>query len=57
MSIRKQNRWKPNYYLKKEISMKEFNYVIEDELGIHARPAGLLAKEVGKFQSEIKIKK
>lgn len=37
--------------------MKEFNYVIQDELGIHARPAGLLVKEAGKFQSTIKIKK
>lgn len=24
--------------------MKEFTYTIEDELGIHARPAGLLVK-------------
>lgn len=24
--------------------MKQFTYVIKDELGIHARPAGLLAK-------------
>lgn len=37
--------------------MKEFNYVINDELGIHARPAGLLVKEAGKFQSAVKIKK
>ena len=37
--------------------MKEFQYVITDELGIHARPAGLLVKEAGKFQSDIKIKK
>ena len=37
--------------------MKEFKYVITDELGIHARPAGLLVKEAGKFQSDIKIKK
>lgn len=37
--------------------MKEFNYVIKDELGIHARPAGLLVKEAGKFQSAIKIVK
>lgn len=57
MRIRKQNKWKPNYYLKKEIEMKEFNYVIQDELGIHARPAGLLVKEAARFQSEIKIKK
>ena len=37
--------------------MKEFIYVITDELGIHARPAGLLVKEAAKFQSDIKIKK
>ena len=37
--------------------MKEFKYVITDELGIHARPAGLLVKEAAKFQSDLKIKK
>lgn len=37
--------------------MKEFTYVIKDELGIHARPAGLLAKMVKKYQSSIEIKK
>lgn len=37
--------------------MKEFNYVVKDELGIHARPAGLLVKEAGKFESVITIKK
>lgn len=37
--------------------MKEFKYVITDEAGIHARPAGLLVKEAAKFQSDIKIKK
>lgn len=26
--------------------MKEFKYVIKDSVGIHARPAGLLVKEV-----------
>ena len=25
--------------------MKEFTYVIKEELGLHARPAGLLVKE------------
>lgn len=35
--------------------MKEFNYVIKDEIGIHARPAGLLAKEAKTFASEITI--
>ena len=28
--------------------MKTFDYTIKDALGIHARPAGLLVKEVGK---------
>lgn len=36
--------------------MKNFNYVIKDEIGIHARPAGLLVKEAGKFQSAITLK-
>ena len=29
--------------------MKEFKYVIKDEQGIHARPAGMLVKEVNDF--------
>ena len=29
--------------------MKNFNYTITDEIGIHARPAGLLAKEAKKY--------
>lgn len=37
--------------------MKEFTYIIKDELGIHARPAGLLAKMAKKYQSSIEIKK
>lgn len=37
--------------------MKEFTYVIKDELGIHARPAGLLAKLAKRYQSSIEIKK
>lgn len=36
--------------------MKQFNYTIKDELGIHARPAGLLVREAAKFESSIKIK-
>lgn len=35
--------------------MKEFKYVITDELGIHARPAGLLVKEAKKFESKITL--
>ena len=36
--------------------MKEFNYVIEDELGIHAGPAGLLAKEGENVNLKLKLK-
>ncbi len=36
--------------------MKEFEYVIKDEVGIHARPAGMLAKEARKYKSTIIIK-
>ena len=35
--------------------MKTFQYPIQDELGIHARPAGLLVKEAKKFQSVITL--
>ncbi|MBB5263257.1 phosphocarrier protein [Catenibacillus scindens] len=35
--------------------MKNFKYTITDELGIHARPAGLLVKEAAKFSSKITI--
>lgn len=37
--------------------MKEFSYVITDEIGIHARPAGLLVKEAKKYESTIVISK
>lgn len=35
--------------------MKTFTYTIKDELGIHARPAGALAKVAEKLDSEITI--
>lgn len=35
--------------------MKSFEYTIKDELGIHARPAGLLAKRAKEFESEITL--
>ena len=35
--------------------MKSFNYVIKDELGIHARPAGLLVKAAKPFASTITL--
>nr|WP_319488566.1 HPr family phosphocarrier protein [uncultured Caproiciproducens sp.] len=31
--------------------MKSFTYVIRDEIGVHARPAGLLVKQAKSFQS------
>lgn len=37
--------------------MKQFEYIIKDENGIHARPAGLLVKQVKSFTSTITIKK
>ena len=37
--------------------MKQFDYTITDALGIHARPAGLLAKEAKKFESVCTITK
>ena len=37
--------------------MKEFTYKICDELGIHARPAGLLVKKAAEFSSEITMYK
>ena len=30
--------------------MKKFEYVIKDEIGIHARPAGMLVKEAKKYE-------
>ena len=37
--------------------MKKFNYVIKDEVGIHARPASELVKEAKKYSSTITITK
>ncbi len=35
--------------------MKEFQYVIQDPVGLHARPAGLLVKQAGGFQSKVTV--
>ncbi len=35
--------------------MKSFNYTITDEIGIHARPAGLLVKEAKNYTSKLTI--
>lgn len=35
--------------------MKQFLFTVQDENGIHARPAGLLVKEAQKYQSKIAV--
>lgn len=35
--------------------MQSFSYVISDELGLHARPAGLLAKQVKKYKCKVSL--
>lgn len=35
--------------------MKTFQYIITDPIGLHARPAGLLAKEAKKYESTITV--
>ncbi|MCR4590175.1 MAG: HPr family phosphocarrier protein [Lachnospiraceae bacterium] len=37
--------------------MKEFQFNVTDENGIHARPAGLLVKEAKTFASSITVEK
>ena len=37
--------------------MGSFHYVIKDEIGIHARPAGMLAKMAKGFDSAVTITK
>jgi phosphocarrier protein len=49
------NRLDKRIIIGKGSLMKSFKYIISDEAGIHARPAGLLVKEVRKFKSNITI--
>ena len=37
--------------------MKSFEYKITDPVGIHARPAGILVKEIKKYTSTVTIAK
>lgn len=37
--------------------MKEFTYTITDPVGIHARPAGVLAKKAAQYESTTTITK
>lgn len=35
--------------------MKSFEYTVKDEMGIHARPAGILVKQLTSVKSSVKI--
>jgi len=37
--------------------MQKLNYTVKDELGLHARPAGLLVKLCSGFKSDIQMSK
>ena len=37
--------------------MKSFEYTITDPVGIHARPAGVLVKEIKKYASAVTVTK
>lgn len=37
--------------------MKQFIYTVNDPVGIHARPAGMLVKEAKKYTSTVTIEK
>ena len=37
--------------------MKQFEYTVKDPDGIHARPAGILVKEAGKYKSTVTVTK
>ena len=37
--------------------MKQFTYIIQDNVGIHARPAGLLAKAAKALDSVVTVEK
>ena len=37
--------------------MKSFEYTITDPVGIHARPAGILVKEIKKYASAVTVSK
>lgn len=37
--------------------MVKFTFIVNDEMGLHARPAGLLVKEAAKCTSKVTVKK
>ena len=46
-----------SYLGERRNKMKKFSYTVKDEVGIHARPAGLLVKEAKKYSSKVTIHK
>lgn len=50
-------KYKGFSFRKEREGMLEFSYVIMDELGLHGKPAGVLAKKAEKFKSKITISK
>ncbi len=36
--------------------MKSFEHTVTDEMGLHARPVGLMVKKAGQYQSKITLK-
>ncbi len=44
-------------YTERKYKMKTFEYTVKDSMGLHARPAGMLAKAAKGFESEITITK
>lgn len=42
---------------KGESNMVKFTFTVKDEMGLHARPAGLLVKEAAKCTSKVTVKK
>lgn len=43
--------------MKGESDMVKFTFTVKDEMGLHARPAGLLVKEAAKCTSKVTVKK
>lgn len=43
--------------LKGDSNMVKFTFTVKDEMGLHARPAGLLVKEAAKCTSKVTVKK
>ncbi len=46
---------KMNYLELRKSDFMNFNYTITNELGIHARPAGVLVQEIKNFESKVTI--